>query len=237
MALIITEGIVLRTVKYSDNTVISSILTPANGVVSVIASKGSKSSSAMMNYLRVMNILTLTLYPSKNNGIHRVKEVNFAYLFQHLNIDVVRSVYGCVITETVQAIHGVNTSEADVLFRFLKEYLTDLDRCDSYHLHMIIQGLISLLALEGITPYNNYSEINCYFNLRDGLFQERFADRHTTLDQSSSAPIALVLDGHENTLTEHQLTEIMDHLYVYLCHHIPEFKTPRSWIVLKEMAI
>lgn len=237
MALIVTEGIVLRTVKYSDNTVISNILTPHKGVISVIASKSNKSSASVMNYLRVMNVLTFTLYPAKNNGLHRVKEMHFTYIFQRLNVDVMHSMYGFVITETVYALQSNNISESDGLFFFLKKWLEQFDENPADQLMWLFEGIKELLILEGIFPEINYSEVNCCFNMSEGIFMQDHHGGIHTLERSKSKLLAYLLSEHDVHADVDQIYEIIDSLYIYITIHIPNFKIPKSWSILKEMSI
>lgn len=237
MALIVTEGIVLRTVKYSDNTVISNILTPDKGVISVIASKSNKSSASVMNYLRVMNVLTFTLYPAKNNGIHRVKEMHFACIFQRLNVDVMHSMYGFVITETVYALQSNDISEWDGLFFFLKKCLNQLDENPADQLMWLFGGIKEILILEGIFPEINYSDINCCFNMSEGIFMQEYQGGMHTLDRSKSKLLAHLLSDHNVHADLDQIFVIIDSLYIYIAIHIPIFKIPKSWSILKEMSI
>ncbi|HMP28578.1 MAG TPA: recombination protein O N-terminal domain-containing protein, partial [Saprospiraceae bacterium] len=128
MALIVTEAILLRVIKYSDNSFICEALTADYGLISFIASRGSKHNQSIPNHLRIMNLVQITYYPSKSTqGLHRLKEVFFTHVYNKVNIDVKKSLAGTFISEVILNVVKVENLDNDKMYALLKGKLIYLD--------------------------------------------------------------------------------------------------------------
>jgi Recombination protein O N terminal len=234
MGLVITEAIILKTVKFSDNSVICSALTADQGYVSFIASRGGKSNQSLTNHLRVMNILQLTYYTAKSSMIHRIKEASFEHIFQSLNIDVLKSICGTLIIEVVSNLVREEVHTNVSLFPILKEKLISLDQFENLGPDIVIDTFIALLDFEGFIPFDNFSEKNAHFNMVEGYFQEDYNEAYNVLTTARSALFAHVLK--HNILEDIQdKIQVIEDLIRYFSLQIPSFKPVKSLEIFKKL--
>ena len=76
-----TEGIVLKTVKYSESSVIATIFTKKFGSLSFIV-QGLRSTKNKQkgNLIQSGNILQLEIYLKEQRNLNRIKEYSTAYI-------------------------------------------------------------------------------------------------------------------------------------------------------------
>jgi DNA repair protein RecO (recombination protein O) len=234
MGLIEVEAIILRVIKYSENSLICDALTSEYGKVSLIASKGSKRNQSIPNHLRIMNMVQITYYPSKNNNLHRLKEVNFTHMYKTINLDVKKSLIGTLLAEIVLNLMKEDYSDRTTLFGFLKSNLIFLDSEDCDGLEYLIEILIHILSIEGILPINNYSDLNTYFNVEEGMFQSFEILKNGTLSKERSIHLNQSLQGLPLKLTADKINTIED-ILTYFSMHLPQFKGVKSWEIIKEL--
>src|SRR4051812_32948289 len=89
-----TKGIVLRTVKYGDTSVIASVYTEVFGVQSYIV-KGvrqtTKKSSGKAIYFQPGAILDMVVYQNNLKNLQFIKEYEWAFLYEHVLFDVAKN--------------------------------------------------------------------------------------------------------------------------------------------------
>ena len=87
-----TKGIVLRTVKYGETSVIVTILTELFGLQSYLVNgvrtgRGKGGSKAGM--FQPAAILDLVIYHQESKNLNRLKEYNWAFLYRNILSDVI----------------------------------------------------------------------------------------------------------------------------------------------------
>lgn len=89
-----TKGIVLRTVKYGETSLIATIFTELFGVQSYIVSgvrTSTKKGTGKANLFQPTAILDLVVYHNELKHLNRIKEFRWHYLYQHIFSDVPRN--------------------------------------------------------------------------------------------------------------------------------------------------
>ena len=97
-----TNGIVLRTVKYGETSVIATIYTELFGVQAYMVKgvrRATKKSSPKSNYFQPAAILELEVYHNELKNIQFVKEYEWAFLYKRIFFNVVRNAVALYITE------------------------------------------------------------------------------------------------------------------------------------------
>ena len=82
-----TKGIVLRTVKYGDTSLIVTIFTELFGLQSYIVSgvrTSTKKGTGKANLFQPTAILDLVVYHNELKHLNRIKEFKWHYLYQHI---------------------------------------------------------------------------------------------------------------------------------------------------------
>ncbi len=78
-----TEGIVLKTTRYSESSVIATIFTKKHGVLSFML-QGIRSSKNKQkgNILQPLNMLNLEIYLKEQRNLNRIKEYTTSYIYK-----------------------------------------------------------------------------------------------------------------------------------------------------------
>jgi DNA repair protein RecO (recombination protein O) len=234
-----TRGIVFRTVKYSDTSVIARIYTEKFGLRSYIirAIKGKKSSSKIA-LLQHLSLLNLVVYEKDRGGIQNIKEMESARQFSSIPFDFIKSSVLLFLNEILyKAVHEeeANQSLFDYIFDSLCQFDEAAGGIENYHLHFTL-GLTKFL---GFYPRNNFSGQNEYFDLREGIFVENRPFHNNFMEPLQSRKLYQMLDtemsqvslfensGERNAM----LVNILD----YFKLHVPGFIEIKSLPVLQQV--
>src|SRR5260221_9192687 len=97
-----TKGIVLRTVKYGETSVIVSIFTELFGIQSYIVNGvrvSSKRGSGRANLFQPSAILDMIVYHNELKQLNRIKEFRWGHLYQHIFSDVKKNAVALFMVE------------------------------------------------------------------------------------------------------------------------------------------
>jgi DNA repair protein RecO (recombination protein O) len=234
-----TKGIVLRTVKYSETSVITTIYTREHGLLSFIV-QGVRSSKAKNKaaLFHPMNQLDLEIYLKENKNLLRIKEYRSYFMYEQLSIDVVRSSIGFFYTEVLNKVikeEETNTS----LFDFISSQFIQLD---SEKLNVLSPQLflLQLSTYLGFNPQGNYNEQNSLFDLKEGVF--------TNHPNSFNLFIPFPLSKYMDELLQHlssgtdlphisytERKELLQYLIKYYMLHIENFKSLHTLKIIEEI--
>ena len=126
-----TKGIVLRSIKYGETSLVVTIFTELFGVQTymVNAVRSTKKSSAKANYFQPAAILDLIVYHSENKTMHRIKEFSWTFLYDNVLTDVIKNSIASFMVELLQKC--LKQPEANPeLYNFCEEALLKLDKCN-----------------------------------------------------------------------------------------------------------
>lgn len=239
MALFKSIGIVFRTVKYSETSLILDVFTREKGmrsfIVSGIRSSKSKQKASLYQHL---NILDLVAY-DKDNALARIKECKIDHYYQRLTFDVVRSSIGLFLLEVCK--NSIKEREENSeLFDFIHDRLKLLDSDAALNMGLFpIKFLLDLSQYIGFMPYNNFSEDTPIFDLYNGRFiaspSEKYAS--TALVSKNIARINTIdLDKLTSlSLSKELRNTILDDLIIYFRLHIDSFKELKTIPVLRSI--
>jgi len=237
MGLFKSTGIVFRTVKYSETSLILDIFTREKGmrsfIVSGVRSSKSKNKASLYQHL---NILDLVAY-DKDNKLARIKECKFEHYYQRLAFDVVRSSIGLFILEVCK--NSIKEKEENIeLFDFIYNRLTLLDSDIPQNLGLFpIKFLLELSQYIGFMPHNNYDENRSYFDLYNGRFIPEMTEKYVSTYEISRS-IAQIDKTEINQLPTLKFpkelrNQIIDDLIIYYKLHIDQFKDLKTLEVLR----
>ncbi len=150
-----TRGIVFRTIKYSETSVISKIYTEKFGMQSYIVN-GVRSSKSKMkaSQFQVMSMLDMEVYYHEHRNINRIKELHSYYSFSSLLFNPLKSAVGLFMIEVLnKCIHEEEQNEQ--VFEFISEKLISIDKLQNLSPDYLLKFLLELAALLGFTPHGN----------------------------------------------------------------------------------
>lgn len=238
--LIKTRGIVFRSIKYSETSIISDIYTEEKGlrtyIISGVRSRKAKFSASL---LQVMSLINMVAYHREDKEMTRIKELKAAHIFQSLPFDIYKSSVGMMMIEVAQK--SVREKEENrPLFQFLYEYFQFLDetqdRVANVHLHFIL----ALTSYLGFRPGGDYSSATPIFDLEEGLFVTSCTNHVNYLDEQQAALLYQLLqcdktDSHLIRMSRQDRTDLLEQLLQFYRLHIENFPTINSYAVLREV--
>jgi len=227
-----SEGIVLRSLKYSETSVILDIYTQSHGLSSFIVSGVRKAKSKMNNVFHPMNIIDLVAYLPKEETLSRIKEASYAYRYKELDQDVIKATIGTFYIDLTR--QSIKEKEANApLYDFIKGSLVDLDSLQLHPLLPLLYG-IGLSTFLGIRPLDNYSEIDRYFDLESGQFISNPLQSKYVVNDILSTSLGHLLAGRSDVHVDRESRNLLlDKLIDYYRYHIEEFKELKSLPVLR----
>ena len=235
-----TRGIVLHHIKYSETSVIVTIYTESFGRQSyIINGVRSKKAKIKANILQPLFLLDMEVYHKTKRDLQRVKEIQNAFIFSTLPYDIRKSTLAIFIAEILYKTIQEQESNTE-LFEYLFNSIQVLDLKEAGISNFHIYFLIHLTKFLGFFPNNNYSETNCYFDLKAGSFVQIKPMHMFCLDLNQSNYLNQLLkfsdNQHENLkLTYKERIFLLEKVVDYYSLHNEGISNIKSLSVLKEV--
>lgn len=237
MQLYETEGIIFRTVKYSETSIICDIFTREKGLRSYIIS-GVRSSRKGNNaaIYQPANIVRLISYDTGSEKLARIKEIHLAYHYQSIIVDVVMSTLLIFCIELSRnAIK--EREENEELYQFLIDKLKEIDSGILPRKAAPVIFMLELSKTLGFEPLNNFDTFEMpIFDLLEGSFADRNTSGHTlSIDDSYTLHRTISDINHYTTLEKVHRSRLIDHLLVYYKLHLPGFRDIKSIDIIRQV--
>ncbi len=232
-----TEGIVLKTVKYSESSVIATIFTKKFGSLSFIV-QGLRSTKNKQkgNLIQSGNILQLEIYLKEQRNLNRIKEYSTAYIYTNANFIKQSILIFCIelISKCVKE-HEVNERLYDYVSFFLIELDKDEHSIENKPLYFLLETA-SILGFE----FSMQNILNGkYFNLERGKFEDVPTSTQSNLNENETLLlkklIAVYYDKNELKFNSTERKILLEKLILYFRWHIPDFTDLKSPSVLSEV--
>src|SRR6266498_764247 len=97
-----TKGIILRTVKYGETSLIVTIFTEIFGIQSYLVNgvrASTKKGSGKANLFQPAAILDLIVYHNELKNLQRIKEFRWGHLYQHIFSDIKKNAVASFMVE------------------------------------------------------------------------------------------------------------------------------------------
>jgi len=170
-----TKGIVLRTVKYGETSVIVTILTELFGLQSYLVNgvrtnKGRGGSKAGLFQPAAM--LDLVIYHQETRNLNRLKEYNWSFLYRNILSDVISNAIALFMIELLQKCLKQPEPNPE-LFYFMEDSLTGLDEGErNVQANFPLFFALHLAGFFGLRIDDNYTEKRNFLDLQEGYFTE-----------------------------------------------------------------
>lgn len=238
--LIKTRGIVLKTMKYSESSIIADIYTEEKGlrryIISGVRSQRSRISAGL---LQVMSLLELVAYEREDKDLNRLKEIRPAWVYQSVPFDVYKGAVGLFMAEIARkTIREAEQNEP--LFAFLFQTFRFLDETPHPVANLHLHFLLELSAYIGFTPGGDFDTETPFFDLLEGLFTSMAPAHPHFLDEKMSGLLYAFLrtdaaSCHEINLTREQRRLLLLNLLDYYRLHIEHFPDINAHLILQEV--
>lgn len=233
-----SRGIVFRTMKYGETSLIVDIYTEEKGMRSFIVSGvRSKTSKMKAGLFQLMSILDILAYDKGDGKLARLKEVKLAKHYQNLPFDIVKSSIGLFMLEVSK--NSILENEANPeLFSFLEGWYLSLDLLEGNISNTHLLFLVELSMYIGFMPNPSRKEAS-YFDLREGQFMEQPQSAYFLDIQASLAFEKLLKSNRHNIqdlgINSEQRRILLEALITYYRLHIEQFRPLKTLEVLREI--
>lgn len=239
-----TKGIVLRTVKYGETSVIVTLFTELFGVQSYLVNgvrTATKKGAGKANLFQPAAILDLVVYHNELKHLNRIKEFKWAVIYQHILSDIAKNAVALYMVEMLTKSLKQPESHPE-LFQFTEDCLLELDKKSG----AVIANLPLFFALHlsyfmGFRITDNYSEQFCFLDLSEGCFVNE-QPHHPHFAEGNQALVTSQLlkaqqpEELEEIKLNHDFRRRLLYVYeIFYALHIHDFGTLKSLPVLREV--
>jgi DNA repair protein RecO (recombination protein O) len=236
-----TRGIVFRSVKYGESSVIADIFTEDKGLHTFIAGGVRTPRSRMpYNLFQPMTVVELVSYFRDEAGaMNRLKELRTADVFTTIPFDIRHGAVAMFMAEICRkVIH--EAEENRELFDFLRDYLLLLDGTPHPIANLHLHFLLHLSAYLGFQPHAESEDLpqEYFLDLQEGIFSPIAPLHAHHLDARSSAQVMALLQTeaascHMIMLQRNERRALLNKLLQFYQIHMPGFTEPHTPEVLE----
>ena len=239
-----TRGIVLRTTRYGETSLIVSIFTELFGLQSYLLNgvrSSSRRGSGKANVFQPAAILELVVYHSELKQLQRIKEFRWGYLYERVLSDIPRNAVAMFMIELLGKCLKQPEPNPE-LFQFTEDAFTQLDRSEpAVMANFPLFFALHLPVFFGFRISDNHSEEQPYLDLREGEFTGQPPAEALYLDLRPSQVTAELLRAQQpSELAQIRLNgelrrQLLQAYAGYYSWHLPEFGAMRTLPVLREI--
>lgn len=238
-----TKGIVLRSIKYGETSLVVTIFTEMFGIQTYMVNgvRTSKKSAAKANHFQPTAILDLVVYHSENKSMQRIKEFSWAVLYDKLLSDVIKNSIGSFMAELIYKCLKQPEANAD-LYNFCEASFLELDQADkTVTANFALFFTLHLTHFFGFRMTDNYSDENLFLDLQEGNFTDHQPAHPDFIEGKNAELTAQLLKVMQpDELKQFNLNGEIRRLLLlryleYYALHIPDFGQMKTLLVLHEV--
>jgi DNA repair protein RecO (recombination protein O) len=239
-----TKGIVLRTVKYGETSLIATIFTELFGVQSYLVNgvrTSTKKGSGKANLFQPTAILEMVVYHNEHKHLNRIKEFKWSYLYQHIFSDVPKNAAALFMIELLTKC--LKQPEPNIeLFDFCEDAFMHLDESSGAVMaNFPLFFALHLPAFFGFRISDAYSDRNSILDMQEGMFVSERPDHFHFLEGKQAEVTSELLkimrpEELEQIKLNHDFRRQLLLAYeIYYALHIQDFGTMKTLPVLREV--
>jgi len=237
-----TKGVVLRSVKYGDTSLIVSIFTELFGLQSYIIN-GVRSFTAKQparaNHFQPATFLEMVVYHDDKKNLQRIKEFRISVLYTDIYRNVHKNAVALFMIELIQK--SLKQPESNIeLYEFTEASFVQLDQASpAITANFPLYFCLHLANYFGFNIQDNYDDDHQILDLLEGRFTKDYP-LHSHYLEGEMSEISFQLLGIRDTDELEQFSlgrqqrQILTDAYIhYYGYHQPEFGTMRTIGVLQ----
>jgi len=238
-----TKGIVLRSIKYGETSLVVTIFTELFGIQTYMVNgvRSSKKSASKANLFQPTAILDLVVYHSENKPMQRIKEFSWAILYSTLLSDVIKNSIASFMAELLQKCLKQPEPNAD-LYNFCEDSFLQLDKANkTVTANFALFFALHLTHFFGLRMTDNFSSGSNVLDLAEGVFTDQQPVHPHFIDGKNAELTAQLLrvmqpDELEEFKLNGELRRLLLLKYLqYYALHIPDFGQLKTLMVLHEV--
>lgn len=234
-----TSGLVLRSVKYGETSLITTIYTKHFGIQTYLLQgvRSNKKNTAKAARFQPATLLDMVVYHQANKNLQRIREAEYHHVYRLLPASVLRYAVAVFVCELIlKTLTEPETNES--LYLFLETFFIHLDDADEKAvLDMPVRFTLEWATHMGFGIQNRWQENNPVLDFQNGCFtaapdlpSSAFAEE----DISKGLSDCLYPDASpsQTTVPKRKLLEAGLH---YLRWHLPGLGMLKSMDVLQDV--
>ncbi len=239
-----TRGIVLRTVKYGETSIITTVYTELFGIQTYIVKgvrQSTKKSSGKGIYFQPAAILDMVVYHNEFKNLNFIKEYQWGFLYNEVLFDVVKNTVAMYVVEMLQ--HCLKQPEANPeLFYLAQDTFKQLDRGNNtLTANLPLYFSLHLGGELGFRIQGEYTNETPFCDLQEGKFtSERpyhgyYIDGTLAKTASTLLSLNFYNDLENIHLSKIARRELLIALQSYFALHVSDFGELKSLPILQEI--
>lgn len=236
-----TEGIVLRTVKYKESSMLVDTFTEDLGRITFqVSLPRSKKSVFRASLFQPLSLVECVVDVRSTSSICKVTEAKLSCPFASIPFDPFKSAIALFLSEFLyRAIHEASSDPA--LFAYLKHSVCWLDACESGFANFHLVFLMRFSRFLGLYPNLDAYSPGAYFDLLNACFTPLRPMQHAFyLGKEESSRLLTLMRMNYDTMhlfamNRQERARCLTVLNEYYRLHLPNFPVLKSLDVLKEL--
>ena len=234
-----TKGIVLRTVKYGETSVIAGIFTELFGIQSyIINGVRTQNKNSKAHFFQSSSILEMEVYHNDLKNLQRIKDLKWSYLYKNNFSNVIKNAVAIYMVELLQKSLKQPEPNAD-LFSFCEDAFMQLDiAANEVTANFPIFFAMQLAHFFGMSIQDNYSEKKNHFSINEGNFTSNNLSGDYLLEADISYQISQLLkvlqpeELKQIKMNKNTRKIILAALESYYMFHISDFSAMKTLPIL-----
>jgi DNA repair protein RecO (recombination protein O) len=236
-----TRGIVLRSVKYGDTSLISTVFTEKHGIQSYLVQgvRSTKSKTNKASLLQPGMLLNMVVYHKPNTNLQRIREFQYAYIYNSVQQEIIKNSIAIFSVELLLRLLPEHAPMPE-LFDFAFYYFEQLDKLPATETaNLPVYFTIQCSKLFGYEIHGEYSTDTPHLNLQEGAFTHHLPQLGPyATDDEAKALSALLQQDEVQPITTIALNaemrnRILDWLLDFLKQHTQHMGSIKSLEVLR----
>ncbi len=234
-----TKGILLKTIKYGDTSVIASIFTDGFGLQTYMIKgvRSGKKSRHSSGFLQAGMILDLVVYHNPGKNFQTISEMNVDEHVPYFYDDIAKN---CIALFAVELLLNfiVQDDTQPELFEYCYHYFENLAKAETHCIsHFPLLFTIAIARISGYSISGMYNTQNIYLDIHQGIFTDKIPTFPPIIDGQEAATISKVcntplLQLPTLNLTAAQRSSSLTLFLLFLELHVPNFRKLKSLSIL-----
>jgi DNA repair protein RecO (recombination protein O) len=238
-----TKGIVLRTIKYGETSVVVTIFTELFGVQTYMVNgvRTAKKSSAKANHFQPAAILDMIVYHNDLQSMQRIKEFKWDYLFDRVLSDVIKNSIALYMVELLQKCLP-QPEQNTPLFYFCEDVLIQLDKANkAVTANFALYFSLQLTHFFGFKMNDDFNEQQNILDLQEGNFvrdqpaHPNFIEGELAMITSQLLKVMQPFELEDVKLHHDKRRLLLQHYQDYYALHIADFGKMKTLMILHEV--
>jgi DNA repair protein RecO (recombination protein O) len=237
-----TKGIVMRTVKYGETSLIVTLYTELFGIQSYLVNgvrTSSKRGTGKAVYFQPAAILDMLVYHNDLKNLQRIREFSWAFLYSTIFSDILTNAVAVYMVELLQK--TIKQPEPNPeLFYFVEDSFLHLDAAEGRVLaNFPLFFILHLAGFFGFRIQDIYSGKNSILDLREGQFVSVLPPHPEVLEGPLAYHAAQLLrvrqpeELQELALNQETRRALLQAFQTFYALQLPDFGEMRTFTILQ----